>query len=76
MEVFEFEDDGFEPEVDGDKVVNVTIKLTETEREMFMRVAKRERRNMSTLGSMIISKYVEDYIDNYKKKMQQKKAQD
>jgi len=62
-------DDLPEDEVEGgDKMVNVTIKMPENSRDMFSKVAHRERRNMSTLGGVVVEDYLNNYVANYEKK--------
>ena len=68
MELVDFEDSGFEEQEVDEKLINVTFKLTENEKTMLSRISKRERRNMSTLCSMIVVRYIEDYIEKNKKK--------
>lgn len=64
MEMIEFEK---ELEKDDEtKTVGVTVKFTPEEREMFHRISKRERRNMSVLGQIIITEWLDNYINEYK----------
>jgi len=58
------------PEEDFDekeKKVSLTVKITEEAREMFAKIAKRERRNMLQHGSVVIQQYIEKYIADYEK---------
>ena len=64
-------EDDFE---EREKTVNVTIKLPETVRDMFAKIAHRERRNMMTLGSIVIEKYIEKYIEDYEKQKDEDEA--
>jgi len=67
MEMIDFDDlpdeDG---NPDGVKMVGLTLKITEDEKEMLQRIAKRQRRNLSGLSAFILREYVEKYIADYK----------
>jgi len=57
------------PEDDFDnqeKLVNITVKISESSRNMFQKISHRERRNMASLGSIILEDWMNDYINKYK----------
>jgi len=68
MAGFEF-DDLPEGEIEQqEKMVNVTVKLPQDLRDTFANIAHRERRNMMSLGTIVIEEYIKTYVENYKKK--------
>lgn len=67
VEVIDFDDLPEDDIEQSEKTVNITIKVTEDVREMFSRISKRERRNMSALGAIVVEKYIQEYTENYKK---------
>lgn len=52
------------------KTVNVTFKMSEEAKNMFTKIAHRERMNVLTLGGIIVEDYINNYIDKYKKEKQ------
>ena len=66
MELVEFDDVSEEDSVE--EKMNVSVKLTKDEKEMFSRIAKRERLNMANLGAKIVVDYINEYIKSYKNK--------
>ena len=51
-----------------EKMVNVTVKLPQDLRDTFANIAHRERRNMMSLGAIVVEEYVTKYVEDYKKK--------
>ena len=70
VEVVDFDDLPEDDIEQNEKIVNITIKVTEDTREMFQRISKRERRNMSALGAIVIENYINDYVNKYKSEKQ------
>lgn len=70
VEVVDFDDLPEDDIEQNEKTVNITIKVTEDTREMFQRISKRERRNMSALGAIVIENYINDYVNKYKSEKQ------
>ena len=68
VEMIEFDDLPEEDIEQSEKTVNITVKVTEDVREMFSRISKRERRNMSALGAIILEDYIKEYTEKYKNK--------
>lgn len=67
VENIDFEDLPEDDFSDKEKIVNITVKVSENTREMFGKVAHRERRNMASLGAIIIEDWLNEYVDKYKK---------
>jgi len=57
----------------SEKMVNITVKVSESTRDMFQKIAHRERRNMMGLGSLIVEDYINKYIESYEKKVSDSK---
>lgn len=68
IEMIDFDDLPGDEIVQEEKLVNVTVKVSENVRDMFAKIAHRERRNMSGLGSIVVEDYVKQYIADYQKK--------
>ena len=69
VEMIDFEELPEEEEVaKQEKNINITFKVTKDVHEMFTKIAKRERRKISSLGSIIVEDYINNYVENYKAK--------
>ena len=66
VENFNF-DDVPEDFAEREKLISLTIKVPEKTRDMFAKIAHRERHNMLTLGGIVIESYINDYVNKYKK---------
>ena len=64
MKMVEFAAEDME-EASSESLVNVTIKMTKDEKEMLTRISKKERRNMASLGAIILVEWMEKYIEEY-----------
>lgn len=66
IENFDFDDLPEDDFKEQEKLINVTIKVEEGTKDMFSKIAHRERRNMAQLGAIIIEDWMKDYIEKYK----------
>lgn len=66
VENFDFDDLPEDDFTGKEKTVNITVKVPEGSRQMFSKIAHRERRNMAQLGAMIIEDWMNEYIEKYK----------
>ena len=66
VENFDFDDLPENDFSEQEKTVNVTVKVSESTRKMFGKIAHRERRNMAQLGAMILEDWMNNYINEYK----------
>jgi len=66
VENFDFDDLPEDDFTNQEKIVNVTVKVPEGTREMFSKIAHRERRNMAQLGAIILEDWINEYISKYK----------
>ena len=67
VENIDFDDLPEEDFSEKEKMVNITIKVSEETRKMFSKISHRERRNMAVLGAIILEEWMNDYIVKYKK---------
>jgi len=51
---------------DKEKLISLTLKVPKDVRDMFAKIAHRERRNMLSLGGIVIEDYIKDYVNKYK----------
>ncbi len=51
-----------------EKLINITIKVSKNTKEMFGKIAHRERHNMASLGAIVLEDYMNNYIESYKNK--------
>ena len=64
---FDFDDLPEDDFTEKEKTVNITVKVSESSRDMFSKIAHRERRNMASLGEIILEDWMNNYIEEYKK---------
>ena len=67
VENIDFDDLPEEDFSEKEKMVNITIKVSEETRSMFSKISHRERRNMAGLGAIILEDWMNEYIVKYKK---------
>lgn len=66
----DLEDD--ELDIDEEEKVTVSIRLPKSTNEMFAKISKRERRNKTDMGQIIIEDFITNYVERYKKKQAEK----
>ena len=66
VEIIEF-DDLPEDEITTEPMITVSMKIPTATKEMFAKIAHRERRTIGSLGAIVIEDYVNKYIEEYKK---------
>ncbi len=57
-----------EEQQEKEKLINITVKVSRNTKEMFGKIAHRERRNMASLGAIVLEDYINNYIESYKNK--------